>query len=69
MKFTITLFLCILVSVLVIYIKMFVQEEIIPVGGGFADPYGVPAYGLGGFGAPTCCPVPCSPCCYPGVWI
>ena len=50
---------------------MFVEETIIPGGFGpgvVTDSF-VPAYGLGGFGMPMCCPVPCSPCCYPGVWI
>ncbi len=50
---------------------MFVEETIVP--GGFGGPglvtdSFVPAYGLGGFGSPMCCPMPCSPCCFPGVY-
>ena len=62
---------------------MFVEETVIPggFGGGIVTDTFVPAYGLGGFGAPMgvgCCPVggcvpcvpcvPCMPCCYPGVY-
>jgi hypothetical protein len=50
---------------------MFVEETFVPGGFGpgvVTESY-APAYGLGGFGAPICCPVggciPCIPCCIP----
>ena len=51
---------------------MFIEETVIPggYGGDFVAVDTMPAYGLGGFGMPMCCPAPicclplCSPCCY-----
>lgn len=59
---------------------MYVEETFVPGGYGtgfVSDGYATPAYSLGGFGAPGCCPipcvpcvpcVPCLPCCTPGVY-
>ena len=48
---------------------MFVEETVIPGGyGGGMVVEEYPAYGLGGFGGAGCCPIPCSPCCFPGVY-
>lgn len=49
--------------------SMFVEETVIPGGyGGGMVVEEYPAYGLGGFGGAGCCPIPCSPCCFPGVY-
>ena len=46
---------------------MFVEETVIPGGfGGATVIEEYPAYGLGGFAGGGC--IPCSPCCFPGVY-